>query len=109
MVRHSERITPVAAAVSALVTLACCLPLGFAAAAATTSLSVVMEGLRPWLLALSVILLGAGIYQAYGSKGTCERRSRTSLFLLWFSAVVVVLVIVFPQLLAAALADWLPW
>jgi len=33
--KHAETITPVAAALAALATLACCLPIGFAAAAAT--------------------------------------------------------------------------
>jgi hypothetical protein len=105
--KHSERITPVAAAVSAIATLACCLPLGFAGAAATASLSMILDALRPWLLGLAVCLAGIGMYQMYGSGGTCRRRRRTSVVLVWLSAVVVVLVIVFPQLVAGVLADLL--
>jgi hypothetical protein len=107
-VNRSDRITPIAAAASAIASLACCLPVGFAAAAATASLGLVMQALRPWLLGLSVVLLGVGMHQVYGTKGACVRRSRTSVVLLWSSAVIVVLVIMFPQLLAAVLADWLP-
>jgi len=44
--KHAERITP-AAALSALATLACCLPLGIVGvAAASASLSLVIEWLR---------------------------------------------------------------
>jgi hypothetical protein len=93
---------------SALVTLVCCLPLGFATAALSASLSAAIEPLRPWLLGSSALLLGIGVYQVYRSEGTCQRRSPISMVLLWFSAVVVLLVILFPQLLAGLLADWLP-
>jgi hypothetical protein len=106
--KHSERITPVAAALSALATLACCLPLGIVGiAAASASLSLVIERLRPWLLGLSVILLGLSAWQVYRSKSMCQRRSRGSVVLLWVSTLVVITVIVFPQWLAGLLADWL--
>jgi hypothetical protein len=88
--------------------LLCCLPIGFSAAATTASLSVALEGLRPWLLGLSVVLLAFGAYQVFRARGTCQTRNRTSVVLLSVSAMIVVLVNVFPQLLAGALADWLP-
>jgi len=50
--KHTEKITPVAAAVSALSTIACCLPSGIAAAAGAAGLGVVVEPLRPWLVGL---------------------------------------------------------
>jgi hypothetical protein len=107
-VNTSPRLTPVAAAVSALATLACCLPTGLATAAATAGLGVVLTTLRPWLLSLSVILVGVGLYQAYGTRRVCLKRNWISTSLLWLSATIVVLVILFPQLLAGVLADWLP-
>ena len=105
---HSERVTPVAAAVSAMATLACCLPVGLATAAATASLGVLTETLRPWLLALSVVLLGVGMYQVYGARNRCVTRGPTSIVLLWLSAVIVMTVIFFPQLLAGVLAGLVP-
>jgi hypothetical protein len=64
--RVTERLAPVAAAMSALATLACCLPLGIAGAMGALGLSVVaLESLRPWLIGLAVILLGVSCLQIY--------------------------------------------
>jgi hypothetical protein len=41
--KHSEKITPEAAAISALSTMACCLPSGIAAAAGAAGLGAVVE------------------------------------------------------------------
>lgn len=106
--KHAERITPIGAALSALATLLCCLPIGFAAAAATAGLGVVVAALRPWLLGGAVVLLGAGFVQMYYGARACQRRTRTSLVILWVCAAVVVLVILFPQVIASAAADLLP-
>ena len=57
--RVTERVTPIAAAMSALATLACCLPLGIGSAVAALGLSVTLESLRPWLIGLAVIFLGS--------------------------------------------------
>src|SRR5438309_1092281 len=97
---RGERITPIGAALSALATLLCCLPIGFAAAAATASVGVVVAALRPWLLGVAVVLLAVGFVQMYHRARACKRRSRTSLVILWVSAVVVALVILFPQVIA---------
>jgi hypothetical protein len=107
--KHVERITSVAAALSALATLACCLPLGIVGvAAASTTLSIVLGWLRPWLLGLSVVLLVLGTHQVYRATEACQQRSRASVLVLWISLLVVLVVIVFPQLIASLLADWLP-
>lgn len=106
--KHAEKITPIAAAASALTTLLCCLPLGFAAAAATASLGLVVATLRPWLLGLAIVLLGVGFVQMYRGIHACRRRSPASLAILWISTAVVVLVTLFPQLVATLAADWLP-
>jgi type VI protein secretion system component VasK len=101
--RVTERLTPVAAAVSAIATLACCLPLGIAGAVGALGLSVALASLRPWLIGVAVILLGISFWQLYRGQRTC-RRSRVSLFLLGVSALVVLAVIVFPQKLAELMA-----
>jgi hypothetical protein len=106
--KHSEKIAPAAAVISALSTFACCLPVGIAAAAGAAGLGVIMEPLRPWLIGLSIALLGVGFGQLYRSRGTCQRRSRASVAVFWFSAIVVLAALVFPQALAGALADLLP-
>lgn len=43
------------AAVTSLATFACCLPMGFAAAAATASLSMAVAAYQPWFLGASVV------------------------------------------------------
>jgi hypothetical protein len=105
--KHAEKITPIAAAASALATLLCCLPLGFAAAAATVSMAMAVAKLRPWLLGASVLLVVVGFVQVYRRKA-CDRRSRTSVAILWACAAIVLLVTLFPQLFATAIADLTP-
>jgi uncharacterized membrane protein YidH (DUF202 family) len=103
--RVTERLAPVAAAVSAIATLACCLPLGIAGAVGALGLSVALAALRPWLIALAVILLGFGSWQLYRGQRSCQRRSPLSLVLFGLSAAVVLAVIVFPQKLAEMMAS----
>jgi hypothetical protein len=102
--RVTERVAPLAAAVSALATLACCLPLGIAGAVGALGLSVAVERLRPWLICIAVILLGVSAFQMYQGRKTCRRRSRLSLILFGLSAAVVLSVILFPQQLAELMA-----
>jgi uncharacterized membrane protein YidH (DUF202 family) len=102
--RVTERLAPVAAAMSALATLACCLPLGIAGAVGALGLSVALAALRPWLIGFAVILLGVGLFQMYRGQRSCQRRSRLTLVLFGLSAVVVVGVMVFPQKVAEFMA-----
>jgi hypothetical protein len=102
--RVTERLPPLAAAVSALATLACCLPLGIAGAVGALGLSVALEALRPWLIGLAVVLLGLGGFQMYRSGKSCGRRSRLSLVLFGLSAAIVLGVMLFPQTLAELMA-----
>lgn len=106
--KHTERIAPVAAAVTAVTTVMCCLPVGFAAAAATASLAAVVSSLQPWFLAASALLLIVGAAQLGRAQRTCPARGRGSQAIFGVSAAIVVLVILFPQVLAGLLADWLP-
>lgn len=105
--KHTERVTPVAAVTSALATLLCCLPIGFAAAAASASVAAAAGRLRPWLLGASVVLVAIGFVQVYRRKA-CERRSPATLAILWISAAIVAVLILFPQAIASAIADLLP-
>jgi hypothetical protein len=106
--KHSEKVTPVAALLSALSTMVCCLPLGFAAAAGAAGLGAVVERLRPWLAGLSVVLLVIGFAQLYRSNRGCQRRSPVSIALFVISAVIVLGVLAFPQITASLFASITP-
>src|SRR5947207_7764814 len=103
-VRVTERLSPVAAAVSALASMACCLPLGIAGAVGALGLSVALEALRPWLIGLAVVLLAVSGFQMYRRGRNCRRRSRLSLVLFGLSAAIVLGVMLFPQTLAELMA-----
>lgn len=94
---------------SLLAALSCCLPLGtLLMAAGSAGASLFSEKLRPWLLPLSVACLLLAFAQTY-SRGRCEfryRRLRTCL--LWFSATVVLGMLVMPRYVASLMAGRLP-
>jgi hypothetical protein len=102
--RVTEGLSPVAAAMSALATLACCLPFGIAGAVGALGLSVSLEALRPWLIGLAVVLLAVSGLQMFRSGRECRRRSRLSLVLFGLSAAIVLGVMLFPQTIAALMA-----
>jgi hypothetical protein len=106
--KHTEKLAPVAAAVTALTTMACCLPMGIAAAAATAGLSTVAAEYQSWLLGASGVMLAIGLVQLRGAKRACARRGYSSFIVYCISAVIVLVVVFFPQALAGAMADWLP-
>ena len=108
IMKHSEKIAPLAAVIGALSTLACCLPMGIAAAAGAAGLGVVLEPLRPWLLGSSVTLLGIGFVQLYRSEAACQRRNPVSTVVLLCSAMIVLVVVLFPQAVASFLANLVP-
>lgn len=93
------------AMVSSLLTLGCCLPLPFLGAAGIAGASVFLSAARPWLLGLSAILLGLGFFQVYRGTKCRARQSRIALIFLGIAAVLVVLLLLFPQVLAGLLAD----
>lgn len=100
----AERATPVAAAMAALSSLACCLPFSFLAAAGFAGASPGFERARPWLLAASALLLLLGFIQLYVRRGRCQRRSRLSVAIFWLATFIVLGLILFPQIFANLLA-----
>ena len=103
-----EEAAPLAAAVTALSTLLCCVPVGFAAAVATTSAGLFVTEHQGWFLAASAILVLLGFVQLRRGRATCSRaRRRISTALLAVSAALVIGVTLFPQVVAGLLADWL--
>jgi cytochrome bd-type quinol oxidase subunit 2 len=102
--RVAERATPVAAVIAVLSTLSCCLPLTFLGALGLAGASVRVQSLRPWLLVGAVVLLGVGFIQLYVRRNQCQKRSPLSIALFWGAAVIVLLVILFPQVIASLIA-----
>ena len=64
-----------------------------------------MQTFRPWLLGLSVALLGVGFWQQRRAKQCSAKRSYVSEVLLWAAVVMVVGMILFPQEIAGFIAD----
>ncbi|HXN23769.1 MAG TPA: hypothetical protein VOA41_13610 [Candidatus Dormibacteraeota bacterium] len=95
------------AALSSLATIGCCLPLGFAAALGAAGASAFLTILRPWLLALSVVLLGIGFWQQRRARLCAVRGRLLGSVLLWSAVVVVLGMILFPQQIAGFMADHL--
>lgn len=94
-----------AAILSSVATISCCLPLGFAAALGVGAASAFFTTLRPWLLGLSVALIGLGFWQQHRSKYCSIRVRMIGNVLLWTAVVVVFGLILFPQEIAAFIAD----
>lgn len=99
----TEKGAPAAAIIAALSTLACCLPLGFLGAVGLAGLSLWAREYSRWLLIASIVFLVVGAVQLYLRK-SCVKRSAASLVLFWTAVVVVVLVTLFPQVLASLIA-----
>jgi hypothetical protein len=95
----------VGAVLTSLLTLGCCLPLPFLGAAGVAGASVFLAGARPWLLGLSVILLAVGFFQVYRGMRCRARQSKTAILCLGLAMIVVVLLLLFPQVIASVLAD----
>jgi len=95
----------ISAIVSAFAALSCCLPLGFLAALGLTGTSFFLHSYQPWLLGLSVVFLGIGFFQHY-KRGRCNpKRSRFIELVLWGSAFLVLVMILFPEIIAGLIAN----
>jgi hypothetical protein len=104
--KNTEQVTPVAAAVTAMSTLLCCVPTSFAAAVATTSVGVFVADHQGWFLAASVLLIAIGAVQLRRATSCSTRAKRSSAIMLAISAVIVAAVVFFPQVVASLMADW---
>jgi hypothetical protein len=95
----------VGAILSSLASLSCCLPIGFAAALGTGVASALFTTLRPWLLGLSVVLIGFGFWQQRRATQCAVKGRVIGQVLLWVAVVVALGMILFPQQIAGFLAD----
>jgi len=104
----STIIASLAALGSVILASSCCLPLlPFLFAAGTAGTSAFFVKLRPFLLAASVLLIAFGFYQRWRAKKCQCKPNLVSTILLWFSAIVVLVFILFPQAMANILANLL--
>ncbi len=103
--KKSGIVASLAALVSALATLSCCLPFAFFVGLGAAGTAVYLQSLRPWLLLIAVGLLGIGFYQVRCGLQCGVRQSRIGLVLLVVATVVVLFVALFPQVIAGVLAD----
>jgi hypothetical protein len=102
-----HKVSPFAAVLSALAVFACCVPLGIVGAFGFMTIGAFFEAAQPWFLAISIALLAIAIGQAYFGRQRCRTRvSRFSLAVLGLSALLVLSVVFFPQVVAGLLADY---
>lgn len=94
----------VGAILSSVAMISCCLPLGFAAALGAGTASAFFTTLRPWILGLSVVLLGLGFWQQHRAKQCAVRGRWFGNVLLWAAVVVVLGMVLFPQQIAGLIA-----
>ena len=99
---------PVAAAVTALSTLACCLPLSLGAAVGIAGLGLAIEPYRGWFVSAAFAFLTVGLFQLYRFKRLCRNSSRSGIVFFSLAAIIVLGVSLFPQAIAAVLADLFP-
>ncbi len=94
---------PVAAILSALGSLACCVPLAFLGALGAAGASALFAAVKPWLLVVSAALLAVGFVQLYRGGKSC-RRSAGSVMVFWLAVVIFLVMLFFPQQVANLLA-----
>ena len=98
-------LASVSAVFAAVAATSCCLPLfPFGAAAGVAGGAAWFAALQPYLLILSVALLGFGFYKARRARQCNARPGVVPAILLWTSTAVVLAVILFPQAIASLLA-----
>jgi hypothetical protein len=90
---------------SSLASLACCFPLGAAAALGFAGAGAFANALRPWFLGIAVALLGFGFWQQRRARQCGLRPSTLSVSLLWIAVAVVAVMVLFPQEVAGFLTD----
>jgi uncharacterized membrane protein len=61
--------------------------------------------LRPFLISGAVLLVALGFYQSWPSRHSKSQACGVSMAVLWFSAVVVFFMILFPETIANLLAN----
>lgn len=105
--KHSEKVAPVAAVISAVLSVTCCLPLGIPAAIGLAGLGMLGGKVGLWLMGLSLILLAIGLVQLYRGRA-CRRHNSISVVIFCIAVAIVLGLALFPQFVASIVADRLP-
>jgi len=93
---------------SVLAASSCCLPIfPFIVAASFAGGATFLSAARPYLLVASILFIAYGFYQAWRAKKCQSRPNMIASALLWVSAILVVISIFFPQVMANAAAGLL--
>lgn len=101
-------VSSLAAVGSLLAASSCCLPVGtLLLATGTAGAGAAVDALRPYLMVLSLGLLALAFWQTKRAA-QCRRPNPLNLVVLGASAVLLVLFLLFPQMIAGWLADLLP-
>jgi hypothetical protein len=69
---------------------------------------MVVATYQRWFLGASVVLLVVGMVQLQRVQRRCATRPYGSMVVFGVSAVIVLLVVLFPQVVAGLVADWMP-
>lgn len=102
-VRATSALTPIAAVMSALAALVCCLPWGLAAALGALGLSAFFTRFQAEFLLLALALLAVGLIQILRRGRSCRRCSRLEIALWTIAATIVLAIVLFPQWVASLL------
>lgn len=102
-----DKVAPVGALTTALLSISCCLPFSIPAALGLASASMFASQHQAWLIGGSLLLLAVGVVQLV-RRPACQRRSRASIALLCGSAFLVFAVVFLPEVIGGFLADRLP-
>jgi uncharacterized membrane protein YidH (DUF202 family) len=62
------------------------------------------QSFRNWFIGGAAVLLVVGFVQLYRGHNQCRKRSPVSIALFWVAAAVVLLIALFPQVIASLLA-----
>ena len=103
--RSSTKVMPLAAAVTALSALACCLPISLTAAMGVAGLSIAIERFRNWLVIIAFSFLSVGLLQLYRYKRSCRQIGQSEIVLFAVAAIIVLGISLFPQAIAVVMAD----
>jgi hypothetical protein len=99
-------VSSIAALGSVIAAMTCCLPVGpLLVAAGAAGAGRILAPFRPWLFGVSIVALILGFVQAYGRAHCTIRRNPMTVLLLWVAAAVVLVLLLFPQVVAGFLAD----
>lgn len=104
-IRGVGNAAPAAAIVTALASLACCLPWGIGALLGSIGLGLAFERHRPWLIALSLVFLGFGAYSLFHTRRSCSRLPKTFTIFLSVAVILVFSIALFPEWIARVMVN----